>query len=116
MVKFRSLLVKIRSLIVQFRSLLVKIRSLLVKIRSLLVKIRSLLVKVRSVLVKIRSLLVNVRLSSFLGKLAYLVIASIKCGLCHYFDIPNIIIVITTRELLIFQYFKQRICHINFYG
>ena len=41
-------------------------------------------------------------------------IASIKCGLCHFFDIPNIIIVITTRELFIFQYFKQRICHINF--
>ena len=41
-------------------------------------------------------------------------IASIKCGLCHYFDIPNIIIVITTRELFTFQYFKQRICHTNF--
>ena len=88
---------------------------MLVKVRSLLVKFRSLLlVKVRSVLVKIRSLLVNVRVSSILGKLAYLVIASIKCGLCHYCDITNIIIVITTRELFIFQYFKQRMCHMNF--
>ena len=57
------------------------------------------LVKFRSVVVKIRSMLVNVRLSSVVGKLGYLVIASIKCGLCHCFDIPNTIIVITTREL-----------------
>ena len=72
-------------------------------------------VKFRSVVVKIRSMLVNVRLSPVVGKLVYLVIASIKCGLCHYFDIPNIIIVITTRGFFPFQYFKQKICHIKFY-
>ena len=100
-------------MLVNFRSLLVNFRSLLVNFRSLLVKFRSLLVNFRSLLLKVRSMLVNVRISSVVGKLAYLVIASIKCGLCHYFDIPNIIIVITTRELFIFQYFKQRICHKN---